>query len=80
MHWNYDQPRSHGAKKISNDVLVLEPGCILGQIIALLAAHGKAVPHGDCFGVGAGGHFLTAGWDIALARRHGLGYQNVIGG
>jgi len=38
------------------------------------------VPHGDCFGVGAGGHFLTAGWDIALTRRYGLGCQSVVGG
>jgi FAD/FMN-containing dehydrogenase len=45
-----------------------------------LARHGKALPHGDCFGVGAGGHFLTAGWDLILARLYGLGCQSVIGG
>jgi hypothetical protein len=67
-------------RKIINDILYVEPGCILGQLIGTLQDHGKAVPHGDCFGVGAGGHFLTAGWDIALARRYGLGCQSVIGG
>lgn len=60
--------------------MFLEPGCILGQVITSLRDHKMAVPHGDCFGVAAGGHFLTAGWDIALARRHGLGCQSVIGG
>jgi hypothetical protein len=67
-------------RQVIADTLHLEPGCILGQIIGTLAAHDKAVPHGDCFGVAAGGHFLTAGWDIALARRHGLGCQSVVGG
>jgi len=67
-------------KRIVGDTLYVEPGCILGRLIDTLAAHGKAVPHGDCFGVGAGGHFLTAGWDIALARRYGLGCQSVTGG
>ena len=67
-------------RRIVDDTLFLEPGCILGQLIGTLAGDGKAVPHGDCFGVGAGGHFLTAGWDIALARRYGLGCQSVIGG
>ena len=67
-------------RQIVNDILYLEPGCVLGQLVSTLADHRKAVPHGDCFGVGAGGHFLTAGWDIALARRYGLGCQSVIGG
>ena len=67
-------------RQIVDDVLYLEPGCVLGQTINTLAAHRKAVPHGDCFGVGAGGHFLTAGWDLILARRYGLGCQSVIGG
>ena len=49
-------------KTIDGDVLTVEPGCILGQIVPLLAQHHKAVPHGDCFGVGAGGHFTTAGY------------------
>lgn len=62
------------------NIMALEPGCVLGQTIHALAAHGKAVPHGDCFGVGAGGHFLTAGWDLILGRRHGLGCQSVVGG
>ncbi|KAG9185030.1 hypothetical protein G6011_00021 [Alternaria panax] len=67
-------------RRIVDNVLFLEPGCILGQLIGTLVDHEKAVPHGDCFGVGAGGHFLTAGWDIALARRYGLGCQSVTGG
>lgn len=67
-------------QRIVDNTLFLEPGGILGQLIGTLADHGKAVPHGDCFGVGVGGHFLTAGWDIALARRYGLGCQSVIGG
>jgi hypothetical protein len=62
------------------DMLVVQPGCCLGQVLICLASRGKAVPHGDCFGVGAGGHFLTAGWDIALSRRYGLGCQSVVGG
>lgn len=66
--------------RIEHDVMVVEPGCVLGQLIDALWKNGKAVPHGDCFGVGAGGHFLTAGWDIALARRYGLGCQSVVGG
>jgi hypothetical protein len=67
-------------RRIVAETLFLEPGCILGQLINTLVDNGKAVPHGDCFGVAAGGHFLTAGWDIALARRYGLGCQSVIGG
>ena len=67
-------------RRIVDDTLLLEPGCILGQLISTLADDGKAVPHGDCFGVGAGGHFLTVGWDIVLARRYGLGCQSVTGG
>ncbi|CAG9956720.1 unnamed protein product [Clonostachys rosea f. rosea IK726] len=67
-------------KWVADDILHLEPGCILGQTIDILAKNHKAVPHGDCFGVGAGGHFLTAGWDLILARKYGLGCQNVIGG
>ncbi|WP_130178528.1 FAD-binding oxidoreductase [Cryobacterium sp. SO1] len=67
-------------RRIAGDVLVLEPGCVLGQTIDILARNHKAVPHGDCFGVGAGGHFLTAGWDLIFARRDGLGCQSVVGG
>ncbi|KAI6777528.1 FAD/FMN-containing dehydrogenase, partial [Emericellopsis cladophorae] len=67
-------------RKIEQNVLTLEPGCLLGHTIDLLAKNHKAVPHGDCFGVGAGGHFTTAGWDILLARRYGLGCQSVVGG
>ncbi|KID96711.1 FAD/FMN-dependent dehydrogenase, partial [Metarhizium majus ARSEF 297] len=65
---------------ISNGTLVLEPGCLLGQVMHTLATHHKAIPHGDCFGVGVGGHFTTAGWDLMLTRRYGLGCQSVIGG
>ncbi|KAL5394634.1 hypothetical protein PMIN03_013053, partial [Paraphaeosphaeria minitans] len=72
--------RSMTGQRITDDALVIEPGCILGQLVPALANKAKAVPHGDCFGVGAGGHFLTAGWDIALARRYGLGCQSVMGG
>ncbi|KAF9729790.1 6-hydroxy-d-nicotine oxidase [Paraphaeosphaeria minitans] len=72
--------RSMTGQRITDDVLSIEPGCILGQLVPALASKAKAVPHGDCFGVGAGGHFLTAGWDIALARRYGLGCQSVLGG
>ncbi|KAH6972694.1 hypothetical protein EDB80DRAFT_758054 [Ilyonectria destructans] len=67
-------------RRITGNTLFVEPGCVLGQLINTLANHSKAVPHGDCFGVGAGGHFLTAGWDLILARRYGLGCQSVIGG
>ena len=67
-------------RHIGGNVMYLEPGCILGQTIDFLAEDGKAVPHGDCFGVGAGGHFLTAGWDLTLTRRYGLGSQHVVGG
>ncbi|MFG1951967.1 FAD-binding oxidoreductase [Micromonospora sp. NPDC048830] len=67
-------------RRIAGDTLFLEPGCVLGQTINILAKNRKAVPHGDCFGVGAGGHFLTAGWDLILARKYGLGCQSVVGG
>jgi len=60
-------------RDIEEYVLSLEPGCLLGQVIEILVRHAKAVPHGDCFGVGAGGHFLTAGWDSVLSRKYGLG-------
>ncbi|KAL5404072.1 hypothetical protein PMIN04_012666 [Paraphaeosphaeria minitans] len=72
--------RAMTGKRITDDALVVEPGCILGQLVPALANRTKAVPHGYCFGVGAGGHFLTAGWDIALARRYGFGCQSVMGG
>ncbi|KAJ6436780.1 ATP-dependent DNA helicase tlh1 [Purpureocillium lavendulum] len=65
---------------IKENSLILEPGCVLGQTMNILAEHRKAVPHGDCFGVGAGGHFTTAGWDLILSRRYGLGCQSLIGG
>lgn len=68
------------ARSIENNTLMLETGCVLGHVVHLLAQHRKAVPHGDCFGVGAGGHFMTAGWDLMLARRYGLGCQSVVGG
>ena len=68
------------ARHLEDDTLTLKTGCLLGHVVDLLARHHKAVPHGDCFGVGAGGHFLTAGWDLLLARRHGLGCQSVVGG
>ncbi|RDI55339.1 FAD-binding oxidoreductase [Nocardia mexicana] len=67
-------------RRIVGDTLFLEPGCILAQTIDVLARNRRAVPHGDCFGVGAGGHFLTAGWDLILARKYGLGCQSVVGG
>lgn len=66
--------------RMENHRLVLEPGCLLGPTIDVLAKHRKVVPHGDCFGVGAGGHFLTAGWDLLLTRLYGLGCQSVVGG
>jgi hypothetical protein len=66
--------------RIVGDTLFLEPGCLLAHTINILARNHKAVPHGDCFGVGAGGHFLTAGWDLILARKYGLGCQWVVGG
>ncbi|KAL5325341.1 hypothetical protein ACEPPN_006466 [Leptodophora sp. 'Broadleaf-Isolate-01'] len=66
--------------RVEGNTLFVQSGCVLGQIIDVLRKHSKAVPHGDCFGVGAGGHFLTAGWDLILARRYGLGCQSVIGG
>ena len=66
--------------RVEGNTLFVQSGCVLGQIIDVLRKHGKALPHGDCFGVGAGGHFLTAGWDLILARRYGLGCQSVIGG
>ncbi|EFY91082.1 hypothetical protein J3459_011524 [Metarhizium acridum] len=66
--------------RVDGDVLTLGPGCVLGQTIDILARHGKAVPHGDCYGVGAGGHFTTAGWDLLLTRRYGIGCQSVVGG
>lgn len=66
--------------RVEGKTLFVQSGCVLGQLIDALRKHSKAVPHGDCFGVGAGGHFLTAGWDLILARRYGLGCQSVIGG
>ncbi|TLD11542.1 hypothetical protein PspLS_11442 [Pyricularia sp. CBS 133598] len=69
-----------GQRMEGDNTLVLEPGCVLGQVINTLATNRKALPHGNCFGIGAGGHFLTAGWDIALSRPYGLGCQSVVGG
>ena len=66
--------------EINGNTLSLQTGCILSQIIDVLSKNKKAVPHGDCFGVGAGGHFLTAGWDFILSRKQGLGCQQVVGG
>ncbi|WP_430408471.1 FAD-binding oxidoreductase [Kordia sp.] len=65
---------------IINNTLTVQPGCIVGQIIYLLHKNKKALPHGDCFDVHAGGHFTTAGWDFILSRKYGLGCQSVIGG
>ncbi|KAJ2980398.1 hypothetical protein NQ176_g2665 [Zarea fungicola] len=68
------------SRRIQGNTMFLEPGCALGQVLSTLREHRKAVPHGDGFGVGAGGHFLTAGWDLILSRRYGLGCQSVVGG
>ncbi len=65
--------------RVDGDTLVVQPGCLLGRVVHRLSLARKAVPHGDCFGVAAGGHFLTAGWDLLLARRHGLGCQSIVG-
>lgn len=65
---------------VAHDTLTLEPGCLLGQVIYTLNKHRKAVPHGDCFDVGAGGHFTTAGWDLLLTRKYGLGCQSIVSG
>lgn len=67
-------------RSVEDDTLTVETGCVLGHVVHALAQHRKVVPHGDCFGVGAGGHFMTAGWDLMLARRYGLGCQAVVGG
>ena len=48
-------------RQVENDILLLKPSYVLGQTIISLANKHKAIPYGDCFGVGAGGHFLTAG-------------------
>lgn len=65
---------------VKDNVLHAGPGCAGAQTVDTLSKNKKAIPHGDCFGVGAGGHFITAGWCIILARKYGLGCQNVVGG
>ncbi|QND69152.1 FAD-binding oxidoreductase (plasmid) [Mesorhizobium loti] len=65
---------------IKDDVLILDPGGILGQTIHYLNKAEKVVPHGDCYEVAAGGHFTTAGWDVILSRKYGLGCQTLLGG
>lgn len=65
---------------VKENILYAGPGCAGAQTVDTLAKNKKAIPHGDCFGVGAGGHFITAGWCIVLARKYGLGCQNVVGG
>lgn len=62
---------------ITDDRLIVQPGCILGKIISRLHNAGKVLPHGDCFDVHAGGHFTTAGWDFILTRKYGLGCQQI---
>lgn len=52
----------------------------MGQVIHTFATNRKILPYGGCFGFGAGGHFLTAGWNIILSRFYGLGCQSVVGG
>ncbi|KAM7212874.1 FAD-binding oxidoreductase [Rhypophila decipiens] len=65
---------------VKDNILHAGPGCAGAQTVDTLSKNKKALPHGDCFGVGAGGHFITAGWCIILARKYGLGCQNVVGG
>lgn len=67
-------------RRIEGNMLIMGPGCLLAHTVDILRRYGKAVPHGDCFGVGVGGHFLTAGWDLILARQYGLGCQSIMGG
>ncbi|MBU3026062.1 FAD-binding protein [Zobellia galactanivorans] len=62
---------------LNENIISLQPGCILGKIIYLLHQNNKALPHGDCFDVHAGGHFTTAGWDFILSKKYGLGCQHV---
>lgn len=53
--------------------LYVQPGVPLKNIMDLEITHGLALPHGDALTVGAGGHFLSAGWDVGLSRKYGLG-------
>ncbi|GKT85741.1 hypothetical protein Ct61P_03591 [Colletotrichum tofieldiae] len=53
-------------RRVSDETLFPEPGCIVGQTSHALATYRKAVPRGDFFGFDADEHFLTAGWDHIL--------------
>ena len=66
--------------RLIDNVLIMEPGRILGQTVHFLWKAKKALPQGDCFEVAAGGHFTTAGWDVILSRKYGLGCQSLLGG
>lgn len=66
------------SRNIVGNRLTIEPGVLLGQTINTLANAKKALPHGDCYGVAAGGHFITAGWDIILSRQYGLACQLIL--
>ncbi len=62
---------------IKDNKLIVEPGCGLRKVIDVLQEHSRIIPHGDSLTVGAGGHFISAGWDLLLTRKYGLGCQHV---
>lgn len=63
---------------MENHALHVESGCGLRKVIDVLHRHGRVIPHGDSLTVGAGGHFVSAGWDLVLSRRFGLGCRHVL--
>lgn len=69
-------------KKVSCNpgVLTSELGVDLGRFVQILEECNISLPHGDCAGVGLGGHALGGGWDMILSRKIGFLTNHIISG
>lgn len=62
----------------TTDIATFGAGLRLGNLELALQSTGRALPHGTCANVGAGGHF-TIGGDGFTTRAYGLAIDSLVG-
>lgn len=55
---------------ITSKIAIFGPGVRLGNLEWALRPYGRALPHGTCTGVGAGGHFTTGTEKMPLYSKY----------